>query len=469
MIRYSLLLLLLCFSFQINAQNEPDSHSPIVFIYDASGSMWGQLQGKTKMEVAVSVLSNSINNLPENQEIGFVAYGHRKEGDCQDVEFLIDIDNSSKSNVIEALKKIKPLGKTPLAFSALQVIDRLRTTQKKATIILLTDGIESCNGNICDVIKAAKSEGIDFKLHIIGFGLKAGETEQLECAADAGGGNYYDAADAGSLSDVMNEATATTVDKPDGNFTVFAIKNGKPIDAYVKAYRAGTKEGVDVKRTYADTVALYLPAGTYDLEIFPLGGSDVDAITLSNVQSFDDSVAHRTVSFDAGKIKVITQNNGEGWDAVVSVNAMSGGKRVASGRTYGKPIELELNPGLYSVEMKVLNIDGLATSHVIENVEVKAAETREITHSFKSGVAMIGATSATGLVDAVVRIVDVSANKAIANGRTYTKETNNPKKFMLNPGKYEITLTTLGVHKGKKESFMITVNENETITKIITF
>ena len=82
---------------------------------------------------------------------------------------------------------------------------------------------------------------------------------------------------------------------------------------------------------------------------------------------------------------------------------------------------------------------------------------------------MIGATSATGLVDAVVRIVDVSANKAIANVRTYTKETNNPKKFMLNPGKYEITLTTLGVHKGKKESFMITVNENETITKIITF
>ena len=82
---------------------------------------------------------------------------------------------------------------------------------------------------------------------------------------------------------------------------------------------------------------------------------------------------------------------------------------------------------------------------------------------------MIGATSATGLVDAVVRIVDVSGNKAIASGRTYTKENNNPQKFILNPGNYEITLTTLGVHKGKKESFMITVNENETITKIITF
>lgn len=467
--RLSVLLFVVSMLLQVNAQDEQAAPSPIVYIYDASGSMWGQLQGKTKMQIAVDVLSNSIKNLPENQKIGFVAYGHRQKGDCEDVEFLIDIKNESKSTVIQSLTDIKPLGKTPLAFSAMQVIDTLRATGLRATIILLTDGIESCGGNICDVIKAAREEGIDFKLHIIGFGLKAEETEQLKCAASEGGGNYYDAADASGLSEALDEATSTTVDKPDGNFSVFAIKNGEPIDAYVKAFNAGTETAVDVKRTYADTTYLYLPAGKYDLRVRPLAGSKVNAITISNVESFDDSVAHQTVSFDAGKIKITTLNNGEGWDAVVNVNTMSDGKRVAGSRTYGKTVEIELNPGMYSVELKALVIKGLDISHRFQNVEVKSNEANEIEHNFKTGIAMIGATSAAGLVDATVKIIEVNTNKNVAASRTYTRETNNPREFILNPGTYEVRLVALGDHKGKKESFTITVKENETVTKITTF
>ena len=44
--------------------------SPILFIYDASGSMWGQLEGKTKKELAAEVLKSTVTKLPENQEIG---------------------------------------------------------------------------------------------------------------------------------------------------------------------------------------------------------------------------------------------------------------------------------------------------------------------------------------------------------------------------------------------------------------
>ena len=454
---------------QLHAQDKPADLTPIVFIYDASGSMWGQIQGKTKMEVAADVLSNSINNLPEAQKIGFVAYGHRKKGDCQDVEFLIDIDNASKPKVIQSLEKIKPLGKTPLAFSALQVIDKLRATKQKATIVLLTDGIESCDGNICDVVEAAKEEGVEFKLHIIGFGLKAGETEQLKCAANAGDGNYYDAADAEGLSDVLDEVMTSTIDKPEGNFSVYADKNGKPVDAYVRALLAGTGTEIDIVRTYADTALLYLPAGKYDLYVKPLAGSDVNAITVSNVQSFEDSIAHQTVSFDGGKIKVTALNNGQGWDAAVNVNSETDGKRVSGGRTYGRSKAFELNPGMYQVEIKALAMKGAKISHLFENVEVKANEVNDIEHNFKTGIAMIGATSAAGLVDASINIVEVGAKRSIAGGRTYTRETSNPKKFVLTPGTYEVTLVALGAHKGKKETFTIVVKEGETISKITTF
>src|SRR5690606_16164514 len=137
------------------------------------------------------------------------------------------------------LKKIKPLGKTPLAYSATLVIDKLRQSKMKSTIILITDGIESCDGNICDVIKAAKAEGIDFRLHIVGFGLKAGETEQLKCAAEAGDGKYFDAADAGNLTAALSEATNETVDALVDNFSVFVVKSGVPIDAMVQSCKAG--------------------------------------------------------------------------------------------------------------------------------------------------------------------------------------------------------------------------------------
>ena len=279
----TLLLLTFTFTWQGIAQ-DTEAPSPIIFICDASGSMWGQMQGKAKMEIASEVLSTAVNNLPDNQKIGLVAYGHRKKGDCKDVEFLVDVVNGTKSEINSALQSIKPLGMTPLAYSATLVINQIRASKTKATIILVTDGIESCDGSICEVVKAAKKEGIDFRLHIIGFGLKAEETEPLKCAAGAGDGQYYNAADASGLGNVLNEATSETIDKPKGNVSVYAVKNGIAIDAWVKAYDVIGKGAPISVRTYQDTVYFYLPPSKYDFEVKPLEGSDVNMVTVSGVQ-----------------------------------------------------------------------------------------------------------------------------------------------------------------------------------------
>ena len=209
-------------------------NTPIIFILDASGSMWGQIEGIAKMEIATSVLSDAVGKLENGQPVGLIAYGHRRKGDCSDVEFLLPKENTSNEKVLQALKGIKPLGKTPLALSASLAIDNLKATKAKATIILITDGIESCDGDLCDVVRKAKQEGIEFRLHIVGFGLKEAETKGLECAANEGNGQYYDADDAKELSDILNEAITTRIDEPETNCTVFATKNDKAVDANVK-------------------------------------------------------------------------------------------------------------------------------------------------------------------------------------------------------------------------------------------
>ncbi len=466
--RIAILLCAIVFAIPLHAQNKT-TPSPIIFIYDASGSMWGQLQGKTKMEIATEVLSTSISSFPKDQNIGLVAYGHRKKGDCRDVEFLVDISSGAQAKVNSELKKIKPLGMTPLAYSASLVIDKLKTAKTKATIILVTDGIESCDGNICNVVKSAKKDGIDFKLHIIGFGLKAGETEQLKCAAKAGEGQYYDAADASDLGAVLNEATAQTVDKKRGNFGVFTIKNNKAVDGLVKAFKAGTKAEVDAVRTYGDTSYLRLAAGRYDLEARALENSRVKPVTLSNIEVTELNTKTQIISFDGGKVSIYTSNNGEGWDSTSKIIDKNG-KIVGGSRTYGRQQIVEVNPGVYDIEVAVLRINGLETKHTFENVKIVANKTVEVSHDFKTGIAMIGVMSGTNLLDATVTIKEVSTGTNVAGSRTYTSSSSNPREFILNPGKYAITtMVVSGDLKGKKEAFEIVVKQGETTTKIITY
>jgi len=462
--RTIILLFALIIAVQLNAQNKETS-SPIIFIYDASGSMWGEMQDKTKMEIAADVMTTSINNLPDNQKIGFVAYGHRKKGDCKDVEFLVDVENGTKSEVNQSIKAIKPLGKTPLAYSAVQVINKLREAKLKATIILVTDGIESCSGNICDVIKAAKKEGIDFKLHIIGFGLKNEDTKQLECAAEAGNGNYYSAADAGALGDVLDNATTVTVDEPEGNFTVFAIKNGMAIDALVKAYDINDKRNPILARTYKDTASLYLPPSKYYFEVVPLGGSDVDMSTVSNIESFEDKTGHRTISFDGGKLGVTTTNNGDNWDCVVKLIDQNG-KTAATTRTYTAPKEVEVNPGSYKVTIQALAMEGMDTYTEMENINIKAGSTTPISFNFKTGNFELFTKVGAEDIDTVVKINEINSGKNVAGSRTYTKGS----KFLLNPGKYVVKATPLGIHKSKEpQEITIEVKQGALTTKELKF
>ena len=459
-------LLLLVFSFAclLYAQKQ-EAPSPIVFIYDASGSMWGQVQGETKMKIAAGMLTTSVNNLPDNQKIGFVAYGHREKGDCTDVEFLVDVESGSKAAVVEAIKSIKPLGKTPLAYSALLVIDKLRQTKLKATIILITDGIESCGGNICDVIKAAKKEGIDFKLHIIGFGLKSGEAGELKCAAEAGEGNYYDATDASGLGGVLDEATSKTVDNPVGNVSVYATKNGIAVDAWVKAYDIIGKRKPIIVRTYKDTAYFYLPPGRYNLEVNPLEGSDVDMITVSDVESFEDKIVHQIISFDGGKLGVSTTNNGEGWDCLVKLIDKNN-KTIASVRTYKSPKEVEVNPGNYKVSIQALAMEGMDTFIEIKDVSIVSGEITPVAYDFKTGDFHIYTKVGDKNIDAVVTLKEVNTGIRIGGARTY----NRGATFLLNPGTYHVKIAPLGLYKDKKaQTITIEVKQGELISKEIKF
>jgi Ca-activated chloride channel family protein len=212
-------------------------------------------------------------------------------------------------------------------------LDQLKAQQKTATLILITDGIESCDGDLCQTIAEARLSGIDFKLHIVGFGIKE-ETAALQCAADAGGGQYFDASDVDKLAAALQEATRTTVDNPSENLSIFATKNGQPVDAWIKVYPSDGEEAVAGGRTYRDTALLAVPAGRFKVDVRPLENTDIRGTSFEIALSAEEQL-HRTVSFDAAKISVTTTVNGELTDGIARVYPADFSQPVANARTYG--------------------------------------------------------------------------------------------------------------------------------------
>jgi len=180
--------------FTVNAANPA-----VLFVFDGSGSMWGQVDGKTKIELAKDAMIGLVNDFPAGTDIGLVAYGHRKKGDCNDIETLASL-GSSKDSIISAVRSINPQGKTPLTKAIEFAADQLKGRDAPTSIVVVSDGKESCNADPCAAAAAVRKAGVNLKVHVIGFDVKKDEAEQLQCIAKNGGGKYFAANNAGDLA-----------------------------------------------------------------------------------------------------------------------------------------------------------------------------------------------------------------------------------------------------------------------------
>ncbi len=194
----SLLFLLL-----VNSASYAEDKAIIVF--DASGSMWAQVEGKTKIAIAKETLSNLVTDWDQSKQLGLLAYGHRKKGDCNDIETLVPVGNINKQTAISTVNKINPKGKTPISASLKMAADELKFTEDNATVILISDGKETCNADPCGTAAELEKMGINFTAHVIGFAVDKTTTKQLQCIAENTGGKYFPANNAKQLNDALKE------------------------------------------------------------------------------------------------------------------------------------------------------------------------------------------------------------------------------------------------------------------------
>ncbi|MGB3874499.1 MAG: VWA domain-containing protein [Shinella zoogloeoides] len=179
-----------------------------MIVLDASGSMWGQIGGRSKIEIARETLSSVLKSVPTGTELGLMVYGHREKGSCSDIELAVPPAAGTENAITAFVNGLNPKGKTPLTQSVEQAADILKYTEEKATVVLVTDGLETCEADPCALASALESKGVDFTTHVVGFGLTEEEGKQVACLAENTGGKYFQASDATQLVAALTETVA---------------------------------------------------------------------------------------------------------------------------------------------------------------------------------------------------------------------------------------------------------------------
>jgi Ca-activated chloride channel family protein len=179
----------------------------ILFLLDGSGSMldnWGRPH-QTKMSIAKSILSKIVDSLQVNKnlELALRIYGHRSPreiNNCKDTWLEVPFKTGNHKLIVEKINEIKPKGVTPITYSLEQAaLDFPAGPGYRNIIILITDGIESCGGDVCATSRALQQKGVFLRPYIIGLGLRA--EQALNCA-----GKFINADTPGKFNDILNEA-----------------------------------------------------------------------------------------------------------------------------------------------------------------------------------------------------------------------------------------------------------------------
>ncbi|MBV2145079.1 VWA domain-containing protein, partial [Falsochrobactrum sp. TDYN1] len=175
----------------------------VVIVYDASGSMWGQIDGVSKIEIAREVMTGLVTGWSDDTNLGLVAYGHRSEGDCRDIETLIEPRRLDRAGFINTVNGIRPKGKTPISAAVQHAADLMSYRDNPATVVLISDGLETCQADPCALAAQLAQQGVKFTTHVVGFDLEDKAHASLACIAENTGGVFVPAQNAAELKDAL--------------------------------------------------------------------------------------------------------------------------------------------------------------------------------------------------------------------------------------------------------------------------
>jgi Ca-activated chloride channel family protein len=422
----------------------------VILVLDASGSMWGQVDGRAKIDIAKDIVGKVVGTWKPEDELGLVAYGHRKKGACDDIETLIEPGPFDAGTFMQSVMALSPKGKTPMTQSVSQAAEALKFTEKQATVILVSDGIETCEPDPCAVAEELEKMGIGLTVHTVGFGLDdQGAVAQLQCLAEKTGGISVLAENADELEIALKKTVEAKPAEPEPepapafNLTgrimmaagVDQLPQGFDTPSWDISRSINGEKGDWVKTEYGAAIKSNIEApGDYIAQV---------SLDLAKVQApvaiMDGKTSNLELSFEAGLITFKGEldegqpltDGGTTWELLDS-----GGNWLAT--KYGTEAGFFANAGNYKVRLS------LGEAKVEQDVAFAAGKSEQKTVTLGGGAIDISAVFAPGgppVLDGAA--IELQKGEANVDGKHEWIATSYGSKttYKVGPGKYRIVAT----------------------------
>ncbi|MDI9319310.1 MAG: VWA domain-containing protein [Phycisphaerales bacterium] len=177
-LRFRFILFLFLFvSFGVQAQLPPSSKIPrVLFLLDGSSSMsenWNENRSRFQQAGKfILALVDSLSAANSQVEFGLRVFGHQypaQDKNCYDTKREIMFSRGNNSQMEARLEALHGYGVSPIAYSLSEAAyeDFENESKYAYSIILVTDGGESCGGDICKVVNELLQRKIFFRPYIV--------------------------------------------------------------------------------------------------------------------------------------------------------------------------------------------------------------------------------------------------------------------------------------------------------------
>jgi len=344
----------------------------ILFLLDGSGSMLAKWENTYRITVAKKLLADFVDSLRSNTnlELALRIYGHQydqKLKRCDDTKLEAPFAPNNHDRIINVLKNIGPKGTTPIAYALEQAANDFPLKDNtRNIIIIITDGIESCDGDPCAVSLALQRKGIFLKPFIIGIGMDKKFEEQFGCM-----GSFYDAANITEFRHALDKALFQSLGKTTVSVELLDINN-RPTETNVNVSfinhftQNSAFEFVHYrdKTGRPDTVEID-PVLSYDVVV-----NTIPAVRKNNVEI--NVGKHNVIAIQSpqGMVKITQPGHTEYKEGVLILVKKPENKEILT--TFSLPGNEKLLVGRYDIECTTL------PRTVFKNVAIAQSQTTEL-------------------------------------------------------------------------------------------
>ena len=437
---------LLFLGFAVQAQLQADK-TRLLLIVDCSNSMWDHWQSNAKIKVTQQVLLSFLDSVSRQHDVDVAlrVFGHLNQhqfGTRLEVPF-------GEDNTYQLQSKIKTLVPQGGCTAAAALTDALSDFpaggDTRNIILIVTDGMDDCDAEICDVARQVQLSGVVVQTFVLGIG--EGAFNHADCA-----GTFlpvrHEEEYAKTLYDIFRLAgkTAPVVLRLlDGDGNLFETEHAVAFyDRRTGVSRLNTLYTVD-QRLRPDTLLLD-PLMTYDLTVFTH-----PPLRRETLQFGIDKVNRVDVTVNEGSLRVRYNGRRPQWQQPnVDVVVRHSGDRVAA-QEIGETGQYLA--GRYDVEVQTLPVT------ILRGVEVRGNAATELSVPMP-GMLVLGKPKGI-TTGAIFKLNDGNVE--------FTTDLNSStagERLLLQPGQYEVVLHPQTATKYDKVQTKRFVIESSQTTKI---